>query len=128
MSVYISSDQLYSTIQALVAQMLAENPQAGDSMINAKLSVRIHTTEPTAVLFIDGTKRPLEVVYGSTPSKPKLDIKASTDTLHEILLGDLPLMKAIGGKRLRVKGPIFKAKALADLFHHMQKLYPELAP
>ena len=128
MSVYDSSDQLYSVMQTLVAQMLAENPQAGDSMINAKLSVRIRTTEPTAVLFIDGTKRPLELIYGSTPSKPKLDIEASTDTLHEILLGDLPLMKAIGSKKLRVKGPIFKAKALADLFHHMQKLYPKLAP
>jgi len=128
MSVYDNSEQLYSTIQTLVAQMEAENPQAGDSMIKAKLSVRIHCTEPTAVLFIDGTKRPLEVVYGTTPSKPKLDIEASTDTLHEILLGTLPLMKAIGSKRLRVKGPIFKAKALADLFYHMQKIYPELAP
>ncbi len=128
MSVYDSNDQLYSVIQTLVTQMESENPQAGDSMIKAKLSVRIRTTEPTAVLFIDGTKRPLEIAYGTTPSKPKLDIEASSDTLHEILLGNLPLMKAIGSKKLKVKGPIFKAKALADLFHHMQKLYPELAP
>lgn len=126
MSVYQTSDDLYRLIQTLFARMAAENPQAGDSMINAALSVRIRCTEPTAVLFIDGEKRPLTVAYGNTPSKPKLDIEASTDTLHEILLGNLPLMKAIGSKRLRVKGSIFKAKALADLFHQMQKIYPQL--
>lgn len=128
MSVYDNNEQLYSTIKILEGRLLVENPQAGDSMINAKLSVRIRCTEPTVVLFIDGTKRPLTIAYGSTPSKPTLDIEASSDTLHHILIGELPLMKAIGSKKLRVKGPVFKAKALADLFHHMQKLYPQLAP
>ena len=128
MSVYNSSEQLYSTIKTLEDRLLAENPQAGDSMIHAKLSVQIRCTEPTAVLFIDGKKRPLTITYGSTPSKPTLDIEASSDTLHLILLGELPLMKAIGSKKLRIKGPIFKAKALADLFYHMQKLYPQLSP
>ncbi len=128
MSVYENSEQLYDTFKALIARMEDESPQAGDSMIKANLSVRIRCTEPTAVLFIDGRQRPLTITYDSTPSKPKLDIEASTDTLHQILLGNLPLMKALGRRKLRVKGPIFKAKALADLFYQMQHIYPQLTP
>ncbi len=128
MSIYQNDEQLYSTMQTLFTRMEAENPHAGDSMINAKLSVRIQCSEPTAVLFVDGRERPLQINYGNTPSKPKLDIQANTDTLHQILLGELPLMKAIGRKKLRVKGHVFKAKALADLFYQMQHIYPELIP
>jgi hypothetical protein len=42
------------------------------------------------------------------------------------LLGELSLTKALGQRALQVKGPIFKATALANLFRQSQAIYPQV--
>jgi hypothetical protein len=39
----------------------------------------------------------------------------------------LSLTKAVGSKKVKPKGPVWKVMALADLFYHAQKIYPEIA-
>ena len=84
-------------------------------------------TDPETRLWVDGRSNPVRAFSGEQALKPTLTATMSGDTLHELLLGTLPLGKAISGGHLRVKGSIFKAIKLEELFHHCQAQYPQLA-
>jgi putative sterol carrier protein len=78
------------------------------------------------VVVINGRKRPPETVFGPTPIRPDLEVTLTTATLHEILLGNLYLTKAVVTKQVSVKGSTWKTLALADLFYHCQEIYPQI--
>ena len=50
----------------------------------------------------------------------------AADSFHQILLGDLSLTTALGNGELKVKGPIWKALSLGDLFQVSRKCYPDI--
>ncbi|MCA9942060.1 MAG: SCP2 sterol-binding domain-containing protein [Anaerolineales bacterium] len=125
---YQDEVQLYSCLQDLFRQVETDMPQATDSLLKARLCIRLNVSVPTATLLINAKERPLQIEYGRTNShKPDLDIDVTGDALHQILLGQLSLTKAIGSKKVKPKGPVWKATALADLFYHAQKIYPAIA-
>ena len=125
---YQDEAQLYSCLQDLFSRVEADMPQAADSLLKAKLIIRFNVSLPTATLLINAKQRPLQIEYGQANShKPDLDVAISGEALHQILLGHLSLTKAIGSKKVKPTGPIWKVTALADLFYHAQKIYPEIA-
>lgn len=127
MPFYANDDQLYASLRVLFDRIEAENPQAADAMLKSRLSFRFRCAEPEAVLLIDARQRPLHITYGANNSvKPDLDVKLSTDTLHQILLGHLSLTKALGSKQLVPTGPVWKTMVLADLFQHAKTIYPQV--
>ena len=127
MPFYANDDQLYASLRVLFDRIEAENPQAADAMLKSRLSFRFRCAEPEAVLLIDARQRPLHITYGANNSvKPDLDVKLSTDTLHQILLGHLSLTKALGSKQLLPTGPVWKTMVLADLFQHAKTIYPQV--
>lgn len=126
MAVYASDKQLYSCFKALFSKIEEEDTGATESLLKSKLSIRFQCSEPTAAITIDARKKPVNIIYGSAGIKPILDISLSADTLHEILLGEIGLSKAMGSKRMKPKGPIWKSVALEPLLHDAQKLYPEV--
>lgn len=126
MAVFSSSTQLYSLMQQLVARIEAEYPQATEAMLKSKLVIRFNCQEPAGEMTIDASKRPLKIHYGPTTVKPELDITLPSDTLHQILLGNLNLAKALGSKQVQPKGPVWKVMSLAPLFDQAQKIYPQL--
>lgn len=77
-------------------------------------------------MMLDARKRPFHITYGPSTIKPTLDITLTTQTLHEILLGQLPLTKALGGKRIKPKGPVWKVITLAPLFDKAKGIYPSV--
>lgn len=100
-------------------------PQATDSLLKAKLCIRFNVSDPEAGLVINAKERPLHIEYGrSNNHKPDLDVDITGEALHQILLGQLSLTKAVGSKKVKPKGPVWKVMALADLFYHAQKIYP----
>jgi hypothetical protein len=104
--------------------LIAEkNPGATDAVLASRLVICLHFTEPDAEITLNGRRRPLETTFGPTSLRPTLDIELAADTLHDIMLGELGIGKAVTGGLLEVRGPIWKAKALADLFHQGQQLY-----
>lgn len=123
---YKDEAQLYACLQDLFAQIEADLPEATDALHKAKICIRFNCSEPNAALTINARKRPLQIDYGRSPHKPDLDIDMTVDALHQILLGNLSLTKAVGSKKVKPKGPIWKVMALADLFIHAQKIYPEI--
>ena len=124
--VYSSDKQLYSCFKALFSKIEEEDTAASESLLKSKLSIRFQCSEPTATITIDARKKPVSIVYGSSGIKPILDISLSANTLHEILLGDIGLTKAMGSGRMKPKGPIWKSTALEPLLHDAQRLYPEI--
>ena len=91
----------------------------------SKLIIRLRYTQPEAVVSVNARTMPVSVVYGEGV-RPVLDIKLPADTFHEILLGNTTLTKALGQKKIEVKGPVIKAMALAELFRQGMKIYPDL--
>ncbi len=126
MPVYSSDQQFYSCLERLFTQIEAVDPQAADQITKSKLTIRFNCSQPNAEVLIDGRSHPLQFKYGKSNIKPTLDITLSCDTLHEILLGTLKLSKAIGSKRMKPKGPVWKATALEPILHHAQALYPQI--
>ena len=124
---YQDEAQLYRYLQELFGQVEADLPQATDSLLKAKLCIRFNVSDPNAALLINAKERPLQIEYGrSNNHKPDLDVDVTGEALHQILLGQLSLTKAIGSKKVKPKGPVWKVMALADLFYHAQKIYPAI--
>ncbi|MEM7119339.1 MAG: SCP2 sterol-binding domain-containing protein [Chloroflexota bacterium] len=126
MAVYQSADQLYNVMQQLVTAIETQYPQATEAMLKSKLVIRFICRQPDGEMVVDARKRPLQIHYGTSLVKPQLDIHLDADTLHQILLGELNLIKALGSKKVEPKGPIFKAISLAPLFEQAQSVYPEI--
>jgi len=126
MAIYATDKQLYACFKTLFSKIEKEDATAAESLLKSKLSIRFQCSDPTATITIDARKKPVDVVYGSSRIKPILDINLSADTLHEVLLGEIGLSKAMGSGRMKPKGPIWKSVALEPLLHDAQRIYPEV--
>jgi 3-methyladenine DNA glycosylase Mpg len=126
MAAYTDAGQLYRYVQALFALIAEQEPGAADAVLASRLVIRLRCTDPDAEVTINGRRRPLETTFGPTNLRPTLDIKLAPNTLHAIMLGDLGLKQALADGLLEVRGPVWKAKALADLFQQAQGLYRQV--
>lgn len=124
MAFFDGSEQFYACTQALFDQVQEQYPAAGDDISKAKLIIRLKCLNPEAQILINGRHNPPSYVLGENRVRPTIDIVLETDTLHQILLGELRLSKALSTRALTVSGPAHKTLILADLFHQLQALYP----
>lgn len=126
MAIFESPDQLYGVAGDLFSRIEAEKPQAVAQLLRSRLLVRLACTNPAAELWIHSRQRPVKVQFGHQRLHPDLEAHLDGDTLHEILAGRLSLSAAVAGGRLEVKGQVWKARALSDLFAHGQAIYPQV--
>lgn len=126
MSFYKDAEQLYDIAREMFTRLHEQNPHAADPIQRSRLVARLKCTDPNAEFTLNGRMTPLEVSYGQSNSKPTLDIELPADLLHRILMDEVSLVKAMGSGKIEVKGPVFKAKALGDLFHNSQAIYIEI--
>ena len=125
MPFYQNTEQIYATTQDLFAHIGQNSPHAADGILKARLIIRLRLRQPEAEIWLDGRQSPLKATFGPSTLRPELGIEMAADTLHRILLGELPLGKALNGGLLKVKGPILKTLPLAELFHQGQRYYPD---
>jgi putative sterol carrier protein len=127
MQPYRDTDHLYHTLQQLFEQLEQYSPGAGQDFSRLRLVVKLNMTEPEGVVVLNGRTTPISTLFGQQPQmRPDLDVTLNSNALHRILLGELSLTKALGQRALQVKGPIFKATALASLFRQSQAIYPQV--
>lgn len=124
MPFYRDSEQLYASFKALFLCMEASYPRVHDAIRSARLVIRFRLSQPTAEIHIDGRQNPVRAAFGPREVRPDLDIELAADTLHRILLGELTLTKALSSGQMKVRGPIFRALTLGDLFATGQRCYP----
>jgi hypothetical protein len=126
MPVYANADQFYACTRVLFTRIEEEAPTAAEEILASRLMIRLRCTKPTAEITINGRRRPVQTSYGPSRLRPDLDVELAADTLHHILLGELSLKKALAGGLMKVRGPVWKTFALADLFYQGQALYPQV--
>jgi len=125
MPVFNNTSQLQKTIERLF-NLVGEDPEAIKVIENSKLILRLKITSPAMEVNINGRKSPPEVSYGSNSLKPDLEVETSADSLHYILLGEMPVGKAWSGGKLKAHGAITKSFVLATIFHSGQRFYPQV--
>lgn len=125
MAVFSSSSQLYNLLQQLFNK-IKEDPNAVRSVASSRIVIRLQISAPAAVVTIDGRGNPVKVDYGPASSRPDLEVSLSADSLHQILLGELSLRKAVAGGQMKVKGPFWKTFALQEILRQGQALYPAI--
>ena len=126
MPIYDNAQQLYACVGDLFDEVQRSHPGASDAIGRAGMNYRLRTVKPAGTILIAGRRKPPAVHFDPAGSQVDIDIQLSADTLHQILLGDLSVTKALGQRRLVVKGPVFKALSLTDLFRHGRTIYPQV--
>ena len=126
MSFYSGADQLYACIGALFERVLEKFPSIAQTILASRMIIRLRCAEPRAEITLDGRRAPVQAIRGASPLRPDLNMELDGDTLHFILLGELPIKRALAGGQLKVKGQIWKAPALVDLLHQGQALYSDV--
>lgn len=126
MPFFADSEQFYACTRALFARIEGADPGAADAILASRLVICLRTTAPAAELTINGRQHPVQTTFGPSRLRPTLDIELAADTLHRILLGEQSMKKALANGQLKVRGPVWKAMALADLFRRGQALYPQV--
>lgn len=124
MAFYSDSERFVSTLDLLFERVQQTYPKAAADLEQAKLILMFRCSDPVAVILINGRRHPASVTFGENRIRPEVEVDLTADTLHEILLGDLKLSKALASRALKIKGPARKTLAVTGLFHECQKLYP----
>lgn len=125
MPVYKDSEQLNQALRMLFDQLAAQ-PATLKAVSSSRLAIRFNLTAPAAQVQIDGRVNPPKVHYGAAGPRPDLEVDLSADGLHQILLKELRLSKALGSGVMKVRGPVWKSFVLEEVLHQCQDLYPEV--
>lgn len=126
MAFFQNSQQFIGTLDSLFTRVQQSYPKAAEDLEQAKLILRFRCLEPTAEILINGRRHPATVTFGENRIRAEVDIELMADTLHEILLGELKLAKALASRALKIRGPARRTLAVTGLFHECQKLYPDV--
>jgi hypothetical protein len=126
MPFYSNVGQFHRVLQRLFEEIEREAPLATDLLHRTRLLIRLKTTDPTTDVWINARQRPFKTLFGHSRLHADVEVGLAADTLHQILLGDLSLSQALAQGQLEVRGPIWRAKALADLFFQSQAIYPRV--
>lgn len=118
---------MYEAMRALFSQLEARSPAALAGLLQERLSLRFKCTDPAAEITLDGHKRPVQISYGPAAGRPDLDLEMPADVLHNILLDELSMKKAMGSGRIRVHGPAWKLKVMIDIVKAGRTIYPAIA-
>ncbi len=127
MPIYTSSEQLVQTLKILFSKVDEQSATATKSLLAARMAIGLRCSEPAAQVLINGRSKAVQISYDPFQLRPDLDVQLTADALHYILLGELPLRKAIGRGLMKVKGPVLKIFPLEEILHAGQALYPQLA-
>ena len=126
-SIFAGADQIHAIFARMFDEINAGDPHALQKLERKGLVICFNVTDPVTQLWVDGRNNPIEPAFGAQDLRASLTVTSTGDDLHEVLLGTLPLGKAVSSRRLKPSGSIFKALQLEDLLHQCQKYYPAVA-
>jgi putative sterol carrier protein len=124
-SIYSSAEQLEEVYSAMFAEVADDASM--DELVRLGMVINFRLTDPEADIWVDGRTRPVDTTFAPIGTDPTLTARLSADAMHDLLLGTLPLGKALLFRKLRVSGSKSKAMQLEPLLHACQAVYPRLA-
>jgi putative sterol carrier protein len=126
MAVFRSDEHFYAVLQQVFERVQAY-PEQIAAFTHSNLVIRIQTSDPEAVVLLDGRQPPLEVFYGPRPGKANLEVRLPADLLHAIWMSNESASSAFFSGRIQTKGNFMKAMQLIDLFRAVEQVYPAIA-
>jgi putative sterol carrier protein len=99
-----------------------------DTLVDAQMVINFRLNDPSADIWVDGRSRPVATTFEPIDGvEATLTAQLSADSMHDLLLGTLPLGRALLFRKLKVSGSKSKAMALEPLLHACQAVYPDIA-
>ena len=122
---YTDAEQLervYTTMFDAVA-----DDDSMDTLVESQMVINFRLTDPDADIWVDGRSRPVVTTFEPIDGvDTTLTARLSADSMHELLLGTLPLGRALLFRKLKVSGSKSKAMGLEPLLHACQAVYPDI--
>ena len=124
---YADAEHL-ETVYTTMFEAVADDDSMG-SLVDSQMVINFRLNDPNADIWVDGRTRPVVTTFAPIDGvDASLTAKLTADSMHDLLLGTLPLGKALLFRKLKVSGSKSKAMALEPLLHACQAVYPEIAP
>jgi hypothetical protein len=86
----------------------------------------MRTSTPVTEISFNGRQNPLQILYGASPLRPDIELEIPADLLHGILLNQITMRKAYSTGKIKLRGPIWRAFVLENIFHAGQAIYPQI--
>ena len=123
---YADAEHL-ETVYTTMFEAVADDDSMG-SLVDSQMVINFRLNDPNADIWVDGRTRPVVTTFAPIDGvDASLTAKLSADSMHDLLLGTLPLGKALLFRKLKVSGSKSKAMALEPLLHACQAVYPDIA-
>ena len=120
MAVFKDEDEVYAFLGGIFQRGL-EKEGLADKLANSGVVLRVHYTDPDAVVTVDMPKKVIETGADSGVT-PNVELFMSADTGNRFWLGKVNLTMAMAKGTVRAKGPVTK---LIKLIPQAKNLFPE---
>jgi putative sterol carrier protein len=125
--IYGDAPQFENLYTQMFDQIATDDPDGMDPLVEQQMVIRFRLKQPDVELWVDGRDKPVQTSFGPQPLKASLTATLSGNTMHELLLGTLPLGRAMLFRKLKVQGSKSAAMKLESLLHACQAVYPSLS-
>lgn len=126
MPYYTKPETLSAALQALFGQIQTQAPDALKGLTTSKLLLHLKTSAPMAEVWLNGKGKTFAASYGPSKDRADLDVEMAADVLHQILLDELSMKKAMGNGQIKVKGPVWKMQVVIDIIKAGRGFYPDV--
>lgn len=123
--IYADADQLIDVYGAMF-ERVAEDDSI-DDLVEQQMVINFRLNDPTADIWVNGRSRPVVTTFEPIDVDATLTADLSAGSMHELLLGALPLGRALLFRKLKVSGSKSQAMKLESLVHACQSAYPDIA-
>lgn len=123
--VYADAEQL-TEVYAEMFDGVADD-ESVDDLVEQEMVINFRLHDPDVDIWVDGRSRPVVTTFAPIDVEATLTATLRADSMHELLLGTLPLGRALMFRKLKVSGSTSRAMKLEPLLHACQSLYPEIA-
>ena len=121
---FLTTDDLVAVYSEMFAA-IADDESMG-ALVEQQMIINFKLRDPTADIWVDGRARPVVTTFEPIGQTAALTAELSADSMHDLLLGTLPLGRALLFRKLKVQGSKSKAMKLESLLHACQAVYPTL--
>lgn len=122
---YADAEQLTEVYTAMFDAVADDD--SIDDLVAQRMVINFRLHDPDADIWVDGRSRPVVTTFDPIDVDATLTATLSADSMHDLLLGTLPLGKALLFRKLKVSGSKSQAMKLESLLHACQSVYPDIA-
>lgn len=120
--IYADPEQLRAVFSEMFDEVADDDGM--DGLVAQQMVINFRLHDPSIDIWVDGRSRPVATAFEPIGVDATLTAELSADSMHELLLGTLPLGKAVLFRKLKVSGSRSGALRLEPLLHACQAVYP----